>query len=59
MDLAALRAGQPALDKQAYIRRVRALCATQRAQRAAKAHTRSLRSVCEEVVCKSGTRSIT
>ena len=43
----------PAHDKQAYIRRVRALCATQRAQRAAKAHTRSLRSVCEEVVCKT------
>ena len=57
MDLAALRAGQPALDKKAYIRRVRALCATQRAQRAAKAHARSLRTVCEEVVRKHGARS--
>ena len=57
MDLAALRAGQRALDKQAYIRRVRALCATQRAQRVAKAYARSFRSVCQEVVHKNGARS--
>ena len=57
MDFIALRARRPALSKPAYIRRVRALCSTQRAQRVAKAFARNLRTVCREVVLKHGARA--
>ena len=57
LDLGDLREGRPPLTKALYRQRIRYLCETQRAQRAASAFARSLRSVCTEVVQKRGARA--
>ena len=53
-DLHDLHAGRPTLGRMAYLRLVRALVRTQRAQRVGAACANGLRKVCEEVVRKQG-----
>ena len=53
-DLGDLRAKRPPLAKTAFKARVRAICASPKAQRAAAACARGLRKVCKEVVAKRG-----
>lgn len=53
-DLADLHAGRPVPSHVAFKARVRSLCASQQAQRVAKACALSLRKVCNEVVEKKG-----
>ena len=57
LDLGDLREGRPPLTKALYRQRVRNLCQTHRAQRAAGAFAKSLRAICKEVVAKRGARA--
>ncbi len=53
-DFQDLRRGRPALGKTAFKARVKAFLRTQKAQNAAKAQWKSLKSVCKEVARKKG-----
>ena len=57
LDLQDLTRGRPPLDRAAYWARVRAVCKSQRAQRAGAAYAKGLRNVCKEVVKKKGAAS--
>jgi len=53
-ELADIRATRPALSKPRFKARVRQICKSQRAQRAAAAYAKGLRRVCKEVISKKG-----
>ena len=54
MGLADLHAGRLVLGRLAFKARVRSVCASQQAQRVAKACALGFRKVCQEVIAKKG-----
>ena len=54
MDLADLANGAPVLGQLAYRERIKRICRSQDAQRAAGNYARGLRKVCKEVLKKKG-----